>query len=61
MKTKNVDKLIQTEFEHLPAVKKVLSRVSDEKIPRCEVLGYEAGIEYVKSKWIAWEMKLKLV
>ena len=29
--------------QHLPAVKKVLSRVSDEGV---EVLGYKAGIEY---------------
>jgi len=57
---KNVDKLKQIEFEHLPAVKKVLSRVSDDrKYQGVEVLGYEAGIEYVKSKWIAWANKIE--
>ena len=37
MKTKkSMDKLKQTEFEQLPAVRKVLSRVNDDgKIPRC--------------------------
>ena len=56
MKTKkNVDKLKGTEFEHLPTVRKVLSRVSeDRKYQGVEVLGYEAGIRCVKSNWIAW-------
>ena len=50
----NVGKLKQTEFKHLPAVQKVLSRGSDDKqYHGVEVLGYEAGIEYVMSKWIA--------
>jgi len=61
MKTKkNVDKLKQTEFEQLPVVKKVLSRVSDDrKYQDFEVLGYEAGIEYVKARWISWAAKIE--
>ena len=46
MKTKKyVDKLEETEFEYLPTVQKVLSKVSkDRKYQGVEVLGYEAGI-----------------
>lgn len=56
MKTKkNIDKLKGTQFEHLPTVRKVLSRINeDRKYQGVEVLGYEAGIGYVKSNWIAW-------
>ena len=61
MKTKkNIDKLKKTEFEHLPTVRKILSRVSeDRKYQSDKILGYEAGIGYVKSNWIAWANEVK--
>jgi len=60
MKTKkSMDKLKQTEFEQLPAVRKFLSRVNDDrKYQGVKVLGYETGIEF-KSKWIAWANEIE--
>ena len=61
MKTKkNVDKLKGTEFEHLPTVRKVLSGVNEDgKYQGIDVSGYDTGIEYVKSNWIAWANKVE--
>lgn len=44
-----------TEFEHSPAVRKVLSQLNDD----VEVLCYETGIKYVKFKWIAWASEIE--